>query len=270
MPACELPENLQNIMSTLLETNQLRSWQIYSEKHGITLKIRLSECSNGEPTNVKSVSYTKKSPSRMKRDNTRISERRVTMSQMKDNEVELPRGNNAFNSDGHDILTGMDSPILPEPCGQSPVTSPLPVSTPISVTNMSLLNDSHVSQSGCDQQSVDHDTHNMPLGLSAESLGKNIASTPDEDTSASEDGSHPHDATFSKDWQSCYNTLCCYGSSGGTKTTEDRYVCKSCGGAQVIVCVPCYNTTDFRHKKHMTLMNYDEIRNAQVKKPPYI
>ncbi len=107
-PACGIPISLQNMLDVLMDQNGLKSWQIYSEKFGVTVKLRFGQPENGgqvheSETNssVKKVSYTKKSPSQLKRDQQKACERRITRSKGKDkskieeNDCELPRNDNS-------------------------------------------------------------------------------------------------------------------------------------------------------------------------------
>ena len=84
------PKCLRDLLITLLEKNELRSWHIhvYSEKTGSCLKIHFKE--NGSQTEThtggdsyKIASYSKKSPSRLRRDNDRYTSRMKTRSQSK-------------------------------------------------------------------------------------------------------------------------------------------------------------------------------------------
>ncbi len=153
MPASdnkELPKCLKDLLATLMENNTLRSWQIYGEKVGVTLKIRFGGHNNGsqdEPGNGTKVCFTKKSPARMKRDNQRIQEKRVTRSKSKElaaENVELPRnGGEGGMENSHDISqvsqTGILSPVhVPDPVNHGTPNSPsLHIDQPVSPPQMS-------------------------------------------------------------------------------------------------------------------------------------
>ena len=70
MPAQELPKVLRNLMDTLLEGNQLHSWNIFEERNGqIVVKIKFSDGHIDQPQQA---SYKRKTPSQVKRDETRL------------------------------------------------------------------------------------------------------------------------------------------------------------------------------------------------------
>ncbi len=98
LPASGLPKTLLDMLGVLLKENGLKSWQIYSEKYGLSVKLRFGQPQNGgQATGVDSnnkVSYAKKSPSQVRRDNKKATERRKTRSaakQMAENDIEVPR-----------------------------------------------------------------------------------------------------------------------------------------------------------------------------------
>ncbi len=94
-PTSEIPKSLKNILDVLFEQNGLRSWQIYSEPKGLTVKLRFAECQDGGQTVTDSkVSYVRKAPAQVRRDTKRAEEyQRQTRSMSKHavEQVELPR-----------------------------------------------------------------------------------------------------------------------------------------------------------------------------------
>lgn len=134
MPVQGLPANLEVLLGALVEKCELKSWQIYNEKFGSTLKIRFGQA--GQCTEPQTVSYAKKSKSRTIRDQKRmdnfISGGVQTRSRVKLNDsVEKPR---CLEHSGMSDNLGL-SPVLPSHIddSQSPITltSALIPSTPV-------------------------------------------------------------------------------------------------------------------------------------------
>ena len=74
MPAQELPKVLRNLMDTLLEGNQLYSWNIFEERNGqIVVKIKFSDGHIAQPQQA---SYKRKTSNQVKRDETRLAKHR--------------------------------------------------------------------------------------------------------------------------------------------------------------------------------------------------
>ncbi len=42
-PASELPKSLSNILDVLMKENGLQSWQIFSQKRGVSLRLKFGE-----------------------------------------------------------------------------------------------------------------------------------------------------------------------------------------------------------------------------------
>ena len=143
-PASELPKSLWNILDVLLRENGLQSWQVYSQKNGLSVRLRFGEAQNGTPYvtpgNSKTC-YTKKSPSQMKRDAKKAEERRITRQQTRsvqkknDSQIEMPRGENDDTN---------NSPVPSQAWSISPV-------------NMNSTPDPHsLSSTACRSDSMDH------------------------------------------------------------------------------------------------------------------
>ncbi len=130
MPVCGLPLSLEMLLETVLGTHTMKSWQIYSEKDGLTFKVRFGH-SNGSDSghNVPNVKYTRSSPSRVARYKKRSQEHnsvRITRSKSKKecDETEQPR---TLDS------TGENMGAIFSPCSvqHSPgLISPDPIITP--------------------------------------------------------------------------------------------------------------------------------------------
>ena len=79
-PAVGLPKALDDMLKHLVKENSLKSWQIYSEKIGFTVKIRFVEAGmftvQSRPAEQRNnrthtVAYTRKPPCKLRRDNQR-------------------------------------------------------------------------------------------------------------------------------------------------------------------------------------------------------
>ncbi len=106
-PASGLPKTLRNILEVMMRENGLQSWQIFSHRNGVSVRIKFGEAQDGGQTvgamvsedsnNSNRMCYSKKSPSQMRRNAKRYEERRVTRQQSKKldtnmSEIEQPRG----------------------------------------------------------------------------------------------------------------------------------------------------------------------------------
>ena len=136
MPACDLPNSLWNILDVLLGQNGLKSWQIYGEKVGVTVKLRFGEVQNGGQTVVgkeDKICYSKKTPSQKRRDDKKADERQFTKSQTRMNDsVEEARQDN-YNEENMDLFGSALSPCVPV------IDSPTPVmdkSSPLSMASL--------------------------------------------------------------------------------------------------------------------------------------
>ncbi len=124
MPAAGFPNNLQLLLDTMMEHRSIKSWQIYDERGGMTVKIRFapseSEHDNNDCVNGYSCAYTKKSVSKMKRDKTRMdnfTSPRTTRSMTKRNEtsVEKPRNDESGELNNVAIFSPDHVDPLPPP-----------------------------------------------------------------------------------------------------------------------------------------------------------
>ena len=111
-----LPRTLENMLSTLVMENGLRSWQIYTDVHGISCRIRFgsgSHASTQPAHNSKTMpqhtAYTRKSPAQLRRENNRIVHKAKRQRTLSEN-IETERY--------------ADIDKLPEVIGISPVCEP--------------------------------------------------------------------------------------------------------------------------------------------------
>ncbi len=117
IPTGGFPKSLWNILNVLFEHNDLRSWQIYSEQKGLTVKLRFDDAQNGGQTMYEDkVSFVRKPPAQVRRDMKRSDEyKRQTRSQTKKGTThqespEIPRSSN------------IDVDILSQVAGDSPAS----------------------------------------------------------------------------------------------------------------------------------------------------
>ena len=136
-PAEGFPKALWNMLNVLLDENGLRSWQIYSDNQGVSVRMRFNTGENGgqngQVTSGQKVTFSKKSPSQNRRDEKRVQERRITRQMARnDDEVEKPRtcdtgyidtGSHALFSPASvdSSISGQMNDLDPFKCGHSPV-----------------------------------------------------------------------------------------------------------------------------------------------------
>ena len=123
LPASDFPVTLLNILDVLQRENGLQSWQVFSEKFGVSVKLRFGQAQHGGQTSrteVSKVAYSKKSPCQLRRDDRKATERRITRSRTQnvteeDNDIEKPRGA-SIDTMKSPIPIQACSPVLPEAC----------------------------------------------------------------------------------------------------------------------------------------------------------
>ena len=134
-PAEGLPKTLWNMLSILLEENGLRSWQVYSDNQGVSVRMRFYNGENGQVTSGQKVSFSKKTPSQSRRDTKRSQEKRITRQMARNgngDEVEKPRADNTGDNEsgGHALFSpasvdsstyGQMNDLDPFNCGHSPI-----------------------------------------------------------------------------------------------------------------------------------------------------
>ena len=89
-----LPKALEALLSTLLDSLELSSWQIFSEKQGACLKIRFKDSGHNQSSTVEphlKQKWKKASPSQMKRDSNRSAKHNMVLRSRTDSEPEKPR-----------------------------------------------------------------------------------------------------------------------------------------------------------------------------------
>ncbi len=264
MPASDLPLNLRMLLDNIVDNNKLRSWQVYSEKDGMTVKLRFNsttEVQQGEAQmgTVDHISYVKKSPSQQRRDNSRAQQHgtMTTRSQKARNDagsssIERPRAMK-------DISVSADPPI------QSPMSvasdfdpdpsTPefMPQSTPQSLGRC----DSQVALNQVGHGSTDRNinTHmeytTTQETVSADSISSLVDSESDDDEL---------EKTLS-----CTDYRCSYGPCRTSKCdlslTDDLLECTypDCFG---ILCVNCKLKGGHKsHTRWLKLMTHEEYMN---------
>ena len=271
-PASELPQTLLSCLEVLLRENGApKSWQMFGEKVGVTVKLRFGPVQNGGHSPIVAsgtkVSYAKKSPCQQKRDDRKAAERRITRSSMKQRgaedgeDIEMARGESA----------AMVSPLPIQPC--SPVTCvPVSSSTPEQSNLLSHMSDLSVPQQPA-YQSVDPDQshatkasnvntesadHEVQCPSSDEGLTRTTADA-ETDSDGTESEEDDIGANLSKDFMDYYKYC-------GPKPTMRK--CSYCGiikgrfGKIIMqcdypecgrkLCQKCIQTEHHRHKKHLS------------------
>ena len=92
-----LPKTLEKMLSTLVMENGLRSWQIYTDLHGISCRIRFGSGSHADhasshpehnsTTIQQHTAYQRKSPAQLRRENNRIIHRASKRQRISDEHV---------------------------------------------------------------------------------------------------------------------------------------------------------------------------------------
>lgn len=123
IPASDLPKSLRNILDVLIRDNGLVSWQIYSQKNGVSVRIKFGQTQDGGQcitSGNNRACYSKKSPSQMRRDDKKAQERRITRQQTRNfkesdhSNIEQPRCDSKNIADPSTV-NGPCSPVTPLP-----------------------------------------------------------------------------------------------------------------------------------------------------------
>ena len=285
-PASELPKSLWSIMSVLMKENGLRSWQVYSEKVGVSIRIRFGQPENGGQAPMSEgskICFNRKSPSQIKRDERKATERRMTRSRanMKGDvaaeNCEMPRSND---------YDSRNSPIISEP--YSPL--PLPAHTPEQpslLTESSMNGHNPTGQGTPVSSSADHDLvqgnvyktcnrtktnaeHDLDsIQCSTPQEGLNGASVHEDSDESASDTEDEYGANISMELR--YNNYyrnnpkpidrrCSY---CGTKYGSTARIIRQCDYPQCgrKVCQTCFKKKHLRHLKYMS-ENFDVEENG--------
>ena len=143
----ELPSTIRELIDTLMRTNVLNGWNIYSEKGGgMTVKLKFGVASHvGETSQAwpAQISYVKKPAGKIKRDNNRLSEHKSKIQTRSSVKADLQPEVARVGSESDFMFGGMisDSPAqVVSECLSTPVMSPLieqsPKSDPIAACHM--------------------------------------------------------------------------------------------------------------------------------------
>ncbi len=272
-PDDELPKTLRDILDMLLRNNGLQSWQIYSHKKGLSLRLKFGEANNGGQPVIQTgsnsrICYSKKSPSQLKRDERKAQDRRVTRQQARaaeqnDKSIEIPRGEDRDSMISPSASHISCSPI-PVDIAQAPdIFSPLSLASLTDFEGQAVggLVDMHqVPPNTTQPQSADQAKQcSTPMdGFARDSVGAAVKSDTDNDL-----GEDDSDEEANED-------DCEYGAN--LSMPEFRYIylnpvdrrCTYCGAykgsaGKVImectkdgrkVCARCYPAAHKRHRKY--------------------
>jgi hypothetical protein len=252
-PAEDLPKTLRNMLTLLLEENGLRSWQVYSDKQGVSVRLRFQNTSNGgqEPP-VNNQSFSRKSPSRILRDGRKTEERRITRQMAKkekDSEIEEPRGEIGIGISGHSALFSPASVDVStaevDPDSIKCESSPIPVNNGQACLSQSSASDQQLDLSRIDMQPGD--TNDTNSDGSDNSSQDSDNSSQDSDNNSEKSGANVLDLSFPiAEYDNPRPTThqCSY---CGTTMAYFVWVCKheNCGRK---VCRPC--SKELKHDRH--------------------
>ncbi len=253
MPVSGLPTSLEDLLGTIIQTCTVKSWQIYSEKDGVSFRIRFANTENGGQAVEGNVGYVKKPPSKVARDKDRMS-KRVTRSQSKQTEAtEMPRyvnespcdSNGAQRPCSHAGL--VQSPMsvedstscTPEPSQYDYAISPT-CHTPISPKiNSPMLPDPTLDYTG-DQEKMDNYSDISSVDLSDQDDHQEF------DTEISPDLSVPPRCNVRR----CHYRDYSVPPLNYLDTFRDMVVCSKCSEDNPLTNMYICKTCNFTHHKH--------------------
>ncbi len=122
MPVSGLPLSLEDLLESVTQKCTVKSWQIYSEKDGVTFRIKFGQFENGAQMAEGNVGYAKKPPSKIARDKDRVTQRITRSKSKKLGDIERPR----FVDDSPDNYDSTNS-------AQRPYSHVGLIQTPVSV-----------------------------------------------------------------------------------------------------------------------------------------
>ncbi len=258
MPVSDLPHNLRIMLDTIVDNNMLRSWQVYSEKDGLTVKLRfnsVTEAQQGESDkeSVAQVSYVKKSPCQQRRDTNRAQQRRTVTTRSQK-------------------LQTVDTPIeRPRNMYVNSASQGSPIESPISVASVCDLDPSTPEffmppgSGQCDSQvalnQVGHASSNTDINTHMDYGNKVILSADSTITADSESDDDELEKTLS-----CLDWRCSYGPYKHSKSDEELFIdnlleCTypDCGG---IICNHCkLKGAHKSHNRYLKVMTHEEFIN---------
>ena len=260
MPASDLPLNLRTLLDSIVDNNMLRSWQVYSEKDGLTVKLRfnsMGEAPQGENENGTNIAYVKKSPSQQRRDTNRAQNKRTMITRSQKSQV-----NTSVERPREDIYV---SPVIPIESPMSVASSGhldpnIPVFMPQSTPEPGQC-DSQVAlnQVGYGSPSTDNNTDTCKDYHSKVTLSADTTITADSE-------SESDDEELEKSL-ACCDHRCSYGPCHSklhvedASFTDDLIVCTypDCGG---IICSKCKMKGAHKsHSRWFQVMTHKEYVN---------
>ena len=117
MPVAGLPKVLENTMTSILDTHDIRSWSIFAESNGeisLRIKFNMADIQSGDIQGTyHTVAYKKKGQKQIVRDKNRLAKRRsVWNSNNSDSSMEIVRAET--NPQSEDNLTCCTPPVIHE------------------------------------------------------------------------------------------------------------------------------------------------------------
>lgn len=242
----ELPIMLQNMLKAIMETNTVKTWNIYPERNGIvTFKIKFAS-HDDQPAFQTQSSFKRKSLKQINRDNERA--RACQLRRQTSNQAETQPTLTIASGNSHPLQP--DTPIVnsgmqtrsmtkglePEVARTlNPDAETFTMPSPIAV---------HASQNS-DEQSFDRETN---LEDSRHSHHSECANTPlPESIETVLDDSL---SEYTRDGEYCVYTNCKYGKLGGRshQLADEVYMCSQC--PKWFICQQCFDFDVGQHWHH--------------------
>ena len=279
MPVEGLPKTLEILLSSLLQENNMQSWQIFQEKSGsIMLKVRFNV---GDVPHEQPLSYRRKSPAQTRRDHARAASHRSTVAHKSPcNSVSsvtappsgmITRSRAIRSHSPEDSVEGFRADPAATPSVDLSASDLGLESSGLSPTRFenSLLCPTaspFVPDVMCTESiSVDpdinptHITHEETLTISSPPRSSHVTDTDSSNSDPPDSDENTDAETMSREIGRCTCSHCDYGSNyDKTKDKCDNvhYHCDRCSTSKSIsrICVHCYkHGAHKRHTKYMML-----------------
>ena len=262
MPVSGLPSSLEDLLGTVIQKSTVKSWQIYSEKDGVTFRIKFSNTENGAQAVDGNIAYVKKPPSKLTRDKERVSQRITRSKAKQQGSIEIPRDMDYSPSVGNSALR----PYSHVGLGQSPMSVADQSSPEQSSQHDYIISpDSHDPFTMCSQNinsTMLSGDHNMPalensddlesMNNSKESIADDLSDHMDDQDSDTE--TLPDMSVT----QGCNVRGCFYRDTSiqppsFLEGNQNMSVCTKCSGTKTLgrmfICESC-NVIHKKHQRH--------------------
>ena len=257
IPASGLPIALETLMNTLLDSFELKSWNIYNDFNGACcLKIRWrppqnSSVTTGESQQVQSMKYKKKSPSAQNRDYNRSAAYHTSTSQIRTRSMTTT----AASVESKEMCRAADIDISERNMPDSPITvqSDIPIDTSVICSPSGLnstLNESvnHGLLTGEPQHTPTIDC--PPDHISSPQLDSDIASY--QDSECQQQSESDIDEEYIQRGPVCDICNCYFHNTNTHEYAVSKYkdfkVFK-CSKCPIILCIRCFEGGG-AHKEH--------------------